>query len=119
MAEEPGMLDVNRLSKQFCQSAHSMVFRDADKLCTGSHDFIEVMEAFRCFFLPSFPSLFPFIHEYMYKCFNLYSFCQKRLWGTFGFLSFISIDHPFIWLLVCLCISLTLNQHKLCRVKSR
>ncbi len=52
------MLDVNRLSKQFCQSAHSLVFRDADTLCTGSHDFIEVMEAFRCFFFPLFPPSF-------------------------------------------------------------
>lgn len=75
MAEEAGMLHVNRLSKQFCQSAHSLVFRDADTLCTGSHDFIKVMEAFRCFF-PSLPSLSPFIHEYMYKCFNFYSSCQ-------------------------------------------
>lgn len=49
MAEEVDMLHVNRLSKQFCQSAHSLVFRDADTLCTGSHDFIEVMEAFRHF----------------------------------------------------------------------
>lgn len=58
MAEEAGMLHVNRLSKQFCQSAHSLVFRDADTLCTGSHDFIKVMEAFRCFFFPlSLPSL--------------------------------------------------------------
>ncbi len=59
------MLDVNRLSKQFCQSAHSLVFRDADTLCTGSHDFIEVMEAFRCFFSPlsSLPlSFYPRVH---------------------------------------------------------
>lgn len=58
MAEEAGMLYVNRLSKQFCQSAHSLVFRDADTLCTGSHDFIKVMEAFRRCKL-SLPSLFP------------------------------------------------------------
>lgn len=57
MAEEVEMLHVNRLSKQFCQSAHSLVFRDADTLCTGSHDFIEVMEAFRRFFPLSPPSL--------------------------------------------------------------
>lgn len=41
---------MNRLSNRFCQSAHSLVLRDADTLCTGSHDFIEVMEAFRLVF---------------------------------------------------------------------
>lgn len=55
MAEEAGMLHVNRLSKQFCQSAHSLVFRDADTLCTASHDFIKVMEAFRRVFFHSLP----------------------------------------------------------------
>lgn len=61
MAEEAGMLHVNRLSKQLCQSAHSLVFRDADTLCTGSHDFIKVMEALRRVFFhsPLPPSLLP------------------------------------------------------------